>query len=76
MVVFLAVVVALFLVLLLAGAVTGRVKVRSCCAVADPRADARMRAAFEDPDLSAPAATEAAVTSRLADVRDPSALEG
>lgn len=39
---------ALFLVWVVVGAVTGRVEVRSCCAVADPRRDARMRAAFED----------------------------
>ncbi len=39
---------ALFLVAALIGAVTGRLTVRSCCAVADPKRDARMRAAFED----------------------------
>lgn len=44
---------ALFLVLLVVGVVTGRVEVRSCCTVADPRRDARMRAAFED-DSPAP----------------------
>ena len=44
---------ALFLVLVVVGAVTGRVEVRSCCTVADPRRDARMRAAFED-DSPAP----------------------
>lgn len=44
---------ALFLVLAVVGALTGRVGVRSCCAVADPRRDARMRAAFED-DSPAP----------------------
>ena len=27
---------------------TGRVQVRSCCGVADPRRDLRMRAAFTD----------------------------
>lgn len=47
-------VVALFLVSLIVGALTGRVEVRSCCTVADPRSDARMRAAFED---DSPAAT-------------------
>ena len=41
-------VVAVFLALVVIGAVTGRVEVRSCCTVADPRRDARMRAAFED----------------------------
>lgn len=40
----------LFLALLVWGAVTGRVKVSSCCAAADPSKDLRMRAAFEDPD--------------------------
>ena len=44
---------ALFLVLVVVGAVTGRVEGRSCCTVADPRRDARMRAAFED-DSPAP----------------------
>jgi len=39
---------ALFLVLVVVGALTGRIQVRSCCTVADPRRDARMRAAFED----------------------------
>lgn len=48
MVVALGVAVALFTAVLLVGAVTGRVKVRSCCAVADPRRDLRMRAAFTD----------------------------
>lgn len=37
-----------FLVLLILGALTGRVKSRSCCSVADPRQDLRMRGAFED----------------------------
>jgi hypothetical protein len=41
-----AVLVAL-LVALVAAALTGRVKVRSCCA-ADPSKDLRMRAAFTD----------------------------
>lgn len=40
-------VVIAFLVLLVVGAVTGRVKSRSCCSVADPRQDLRMRGAFE-----------------------------
>jgi hypothetical protein len=35
--------IVLFLVLLLVGAVTGRVRVRTCCAVTDPARDARMR---------------------------------
>lgn len=39
---------ALFLFLFVLAAVTGRADARSCCTVADPRRDARMRAAFED----------------------------
>ncbi len=39
-----------FLVLLVDGGLTGRVRLTSCCAVADPRRDLRMRAAFEDED--------------------------
>jgi hypothetical protein len=42
-----AVVIA-FLVLLVVGAITGRVRSRSCCSIADPRQDLRMRGAFED----------------------------
>lgn len=42
--------VAAFAALLLIGALTGRVKVKSCCAVADPRKDLRMRAAFSADD--------------------------
>lgn len=41
-------VVVLFILVCVVGAVTGRVELRSCCTVADPRRDARMRAAFED----------------------------
>lgn len=37
-----------FLVLFVVGAATGRVTWRSCCAIADPRQDLRMRGAFED----------------------------
>jgi hypothetical protein len=47
-------VVIAFLVVLVVGAVTGRVKSRSCCSIPDPRQDLRMRAAFED-DPSPPA---------------------
>ena len=46
-------VVIAFLVVLVVGAVTGHVKSRSCCAVADPRQDLRMRGAFEG-DASPP----------------------
>ncbi|MCA1696709.1 MAG: hypothetical protein LC749_19415 [Actinobacteria bacterium] len=48
MVIALGVVVAVFLALLLVGTVTGRVTVKSCCAVADPRRDLRMRDAFPE----------------------------
>jgi hypothetical protein len=41
-------VVVLFIVALVAGAVTGRVRMRGCCTVADPRRDLRMRDAFQD----------------------------
>lgn len=40
----------LFLVVLVYGGLTGRVRLTSCCAVADPRRDLRMRAAFEELD--------------------------
>ena len=41
--------VVLFLVALCFGGLTGRIRLSgSCCAVADPRRDIRMRAAFED----------------------------
>jgi hypothetical protein len=42
--------VLLFLVALVYGGLTGRVRMTSCCAVADPARDLRMRAAFEDDD--------------------------
>jgi hypothetical protein len=40
----------LFLVVLVYGGLTGRVRLTSCCAVADARRDLRMRAAFEELD--------------------------
>ncbi len=40
--------VALFFVTLLVAVVTGRVRMRSCCSIADPAKDLRMRAAYED----------------------------
>jgi hypothetical protein len=43
----------LFLALLVIGAVTGRVKIRSCCSVGDASRDKRMRAAFEEEPLVA-----------------------
>jgi len=45
--IFAGLVVVLLGALILAAA-TGRVRVRSCCAVADPSKDLRMRAAFGD----------------------------
>ena len=41
--------VAVPMLLLAVGALTGRVRARSCCTVADPRRDTRMRGAFEQP---------------------------
>lgn len=40
----------LSLAFLAVAALTGRVKLRSCCSPVDARRDLRMRAAFEDPD--------------------------
>ena len=37
--------------LLLLGAVTGRVRMSSCCGIADPRRDLRMREAFADDEV-------------------------
>ena len=37
-----------FLILLVYGGLTGRVRLSSCCAVADPRRDLRMQGAFDD----------------------------
>lgn len=42
--------VLVFLVALVYGGLTGRVRMTSCCSIADPRRDLRMRAAFEDDD--------------------------
>ena len=42
-----AVVIALVLVLVI-GAMTRRIQVTSCCSLADPARDLRMRAAFEN----------------------------
>lgn len=42
-------------VLLVVGSITGNVKMRSCCCIADPRCDARMRDAFlEDANAAEP----------------------
>jgi len=43
-----AVPVIAFLVFLVVGSVTGHVKLKSCCSIADPHCDARMRDAFLD----------------------------
>ena len=53
----LATLIAVPLVALVVGALTGRVRLRSCCATSDPSRDLRMRAAF-DSDQS-PADTQA-----------------
>ncbi|WP_331525392.1 hypothetical protein [Nocardioides sp.] len=37
-----------FLAFLVVGSISGRVKLRSCCGIGDPRCDARMRDAFLD----------------------------
>ena len=37
-----------FLAFLVVGSITGRVKLKSCCGIADPRCDVRMRDAFLD----------------------------
>ena len=67
------------LVMLLVGAVTGRVKVTSCCSV-DARCDARMRAAFEDDtgsDHSAGGASSSVDGDRLDQlVRGPVGVAG
>jgi hypothetical protein len=44
----LAGVVVAFALLLLAGALTGRVRAQSCCGAGDARRDLRMRAAFDE----------------------------
>jgi len=48
----LSVPIAAFVVFIVVGAITGHVQVRSCCGVADPRCDARMRDAFRDADAT------------------------
>lgn len=59
----LGVVVAAFSVLLVVGAITGRVKITSCCAVAAPQRDTRMKAAFAENDA------EADIGARRVDLR-------
>jgi hypothetical protein len=41
-----------FLVVIVYGGLTGRIRLSSCCTIADPRKDLRMRGAFEDADLA------------------------
>lgn len=41
-----------FLVALVIGALRGSVNVRSCCSIADPRRDARMRDAYSEDQYS------------------------
>ena len=48
----LGIVAAVFLIVLVLAAVTGRLRLGSRCAVADPSKDLRMRAAFEGDDAS------------------------
>jgi len=43
-----AVPVICFLAFLVVGSITGHVTLKSCCGIADPRCDARMRDAFRD----------------------------
>lgn len=47
-----AVPIAAFTVFIIVGAITGHVEVRSCCGIADPHCDARMREAFSDAELT------------------------
>ena len=44
--------VLLFLVALVYGGLTGRVRMSSCCSIADPSQDLRMRGAFENAETS------------------------
>jgi len=41
-----------FVTLVVIGGITGRLRATTCCTIADPRRDLRMRGAFEDDDLS------------------------
>jgi hypothetical protein len=44
---------ALVLAFTIAGAITGRIRMSSCCTIADPSRDLRMRDAFEAEDPAA-----------------------
>lgn len=50
----LAALMAVALSLLILGAVTGQVKMSTCCSVADPSKDLRMRAAYEGDGTAEP----------------------
>ncbi|MEI7779490.1 MAG: hypothetical protein WCJ42_08670 [Actinomycetes bacterium] len=39
---------AIFLLALAVGGLTGRVRLNSCCSIADPRRDKRMASAYDD----------------------------
>lgn len=45
-------VVVVLVLLLVIGTLTGRVQVTTCCSLADPARDLRMRAAFENDDAA------------------------
>jgi hypothetical protein len=55
-----------FLVFLVVGAITGHVKLTSCCSIADPRRDSRMRDAFLE-DATEPTGHPALPSSRVPD---------
>ncbi len=48
-------VVVVFLVLLVVGGLTGRVKLRNCCSIANPDHDLRMRSTGPDSNANPPA---------------------
>ncbi len=50
----LAVIVIVGMSLLVVGSIRGKVRLKSCCSVADPRQDLRMRAAFDGDRAEAP----------------------
>ena len=58
---------AVFVIVLLWAVVTGRVRIGSCCAVADPAKDLRMRAAFDDDQHSVPLSRQAKASSQAED---------
>lgn len=50
-----AIPVVLFLIVLVVGGLTGRVRTSPCCSTADPSRDLRIRASFETPEQLEPA---------------------